>query len=534
MSRTTKATSTVPKKIVKKVVKEPPKKVQKKVIEKVVEESDSSEESENGKEIVPSPEMLSKVAKESKYVNDDLHCAEKILDLEGRNKFIFCQGVLYIFDERIGTFADQRVEANTTLFYYLIKNAKYLSIITNPGSSKKWKVDNYASNATRQNKIPQYIKTLSLDNDWIDRTADSSLGYLLFTNGIYNMKTGKFSKGFNPDIVFHVRVPHAFPEYNEGDMEYALSKSFDVMFDDPNQMLTSLAVALAGDRQKKFYFCPGKTNAGKSLLIEMMKKAFGLYVDDFNAEVLASVKGNNRQEESRRNGWALLIRWSRILCSNEVDMDSDLSGPQIKKFSAVRDGIIGRDLYKSNISFKPHFTCFCMLNDIPMISPLDEAVEKRLVYIEFPHQFKEMKEEEKGHFRKADPNIDEVINSKRFINGFIWLFLKAYKAYLKEGEPEYDEKLKKAWLSGQKQNKQTKKIVSEYYTVDVKNDKPTVTVAEMKKFKESHKKEFGNMSIKNYKDQLIAMGLTEYSDGTTRYWKGITKKVNDNIFDDID
>lgn len=462
----------------------------------------------------------------SYYVESDRDCADKLLKIEGKGKFKFCEGELYIFNETTGKFDNQRLVQNITLFQYLIKNRDYFNIIISTNQKTgEIKMDNYGDTCKLQHNVIQFIKSMSQDEDWITRTQHTSLGYLLFKDGIYNMKTSKFTKGFNQEIVFHCQVPHNYPVRNIDEEKYALDKSFNVLFDDQDPMILSLSRALAGDNHiKKFYFCPGKSNAGKSKLIKMLEVAFGNYVGTFNAEVLAVSSKGDTKEEAQKNRWALILRWCRILTSNEVDMDKHTSGSQIKKHASGGDKVVARDHYGSEIGFKPHYTLFCMLNDIPKIVPMDQAVINRTLYIEFPYVFVTKEQMKKNNNRKPyylemDPELDTIIESEKFIRGFIHIILSGYKQYLKSGMPKYDDKAKKQWTSDARQSDEILDKINKHFEI-TKNNEDKVSITIMNNFKDNNKI-FSTISVKRFNEILESKGVKKGRDTNSRFWMGI-------------
>src|SRR5690606_23238353 len=109
--------------------------------------------------------------------------------------------------------------------------------------------------------------------------------------------------------------------------------------------------------------------------------------------------------------WSLLVRYCRILLSNEVNMKKKLDGNAIKKHSSGGDRLIARTHNKEEVSFTPHYTILCMLNDIPEIEPMDAGIIKRLEYIEFPFVLVDKQDVNKKKFYKEkDPNLDLIIN----------------------------------------------------------------------------------------------------------------------------
>lgn len=465
----------------------------------------------------------------SDYVESDLECQKKLFKIEGSEKFKYCKGQLYIFNEKTGMY-ETSIE---TLFYYLIKNRQYLNIITKPATEHTAeKIESYGESSQLQNRVIQFVKTAAKDPEWLEKTENTSLGYLLFKDGIYNMRTGEFKKGFDPKIVFHTRVPWKFPKYDKKEIKEARKISFDALFEDPKPMIVSLARALAGDiKIKKFYFCPGRPNAGKSKLAQMLSTAFGGYIGHFNAESLAYTSSMDTKDEAAKMRWALLVRFCRILLSNEINMKKKLNANDIKKHSSGGDKLTGRTHQKEEVHFTPHYTPFCMLNDIPEIAPMDDATMKRLTYIEFPYVFVDSNEvENKKYYKEKDEDLDDKIQDEKFINGFIHILLDGYKDYLENGMPEFDQEVKNKWTADNKQNNEIIDVIKETY--EITNDKEDhVSVRDLKKFRDNHKEVFSTISAQRFNEILKdELGLEEGRNASDRFWKGI-KKANKNDID---
>jgi len=458
----------------------------------------------------------------SAYVSDDLECQTKLFQIEGANKFKYCGGQLYIFNENTGMY-DTHI---STLNNYLIKNRRYLHIITRQATEKTPEVvESYGSASHLLKRVVPFIEAGSVDEEWLERTQNTSIGHLLFKDGIYNMDTAEFTKGFDPNIVFHKRIPWNFPEYNEKEIKKAYDISFGALFEDPKPMMISLACALAGDTHiKRFYMCPGKSNAGKSKLATMLQYAFGEYVGNFNAESLAYTSNMDSKDEAQKNRWALLSRFCRILLSNEMNMKKKLNGNDIKKFASGGDKIVGRTHGKEEVSFKPHYTLFCMFNDLPTIEPRDKAVENRLTFIDFPYVFVNKSEkDEKTYYKIKDDKLDSKIETEEFARGFIHILLDAYKEYQENGLPEFDEKIKDKWSTEGKQSNEIIELIKEHYEItEDKNDK--VTIGDLKKFRESHKDVFATISGPRFNDILTEeLNLEQGRDAKSGFWKGIKK-----------
>lgn len=449
------------------------------------------------------------------YVESDKEAQERLFEIEGKEKFKFCKGQLYVFNEKTGMY-DTSIES---LYHYIIKNADYLNVVTDS------KTESYGKSSVLMKRMVPFVKTAALDDEWLEKKANSSLGYLLFKNGIYNMRKGTFTEGFNSRIIFLNSIPWNYSPKIQDEVDYAYKISFKRLFKNPKPMIAAIARALAGDISiKKLYLCPGKTNAGKSFLTKMLKNAFGGYVGHFNAESFAYTSSKDTKDEAAKMRWALLLRFCRILLSNEVNMKKSLDGNCIKKHSSGGDEITARTHGKEEVQFKPHYTIFCMMNDIPKIEPMDEAVVKRLEYIEFPFKFvDEDEKDKKPYYKLKDLGLDKKILKASFIRGFIHIILDGYKDYLENGMPEFDKEVKENWTSENKQGTQIIDILKEHYEITNDND-DTVPLQDIKKFKMNNK-QFKTISIQNfYKILEDELELKQHRDSKSRYWCGIKKR----------
>ncbi|AVG46848.1 DNA replication [Acanthamoeba polyphaga mimivirus] len=449
------------------------------------------------------------------FVNSDCDCQEKLFELEGAEKFKYCNKKLYIFDEDTGMFEDDV----HILFNYLEKHQMYLNIIISTDRNGNHKTKNYGTDSVLKKKVTSFVKQASIDDDWLKRTAKSSLGYLLFKDGIYNFKTGIFTEGFDPKIVFKCRVPWKFPKYDKDLVKKAYDISFGRLFDDPKPMITALACALAGDiKHKKLYLCPGKTDSGKSYLVRMLEYCFGGYIGFFDGVNLSRQFSNNSMNEAKEFRWAYKNSHRRVLMTNAITMLKPLNGNIIKKLTGGNK-IIGR---MNEESIVPQFTIFCMIDDIPDIKSFDKEVENRLKYSEFSFQFVPKEQvDKKPYYKLKDDNIDLKIKTKDFMKGFIHIFLNAYKDYLENGMPEFDPDVKEKWITESKQNDKVIELVQKYYKITGK-DNDRVPICDMKKFKNSHK-EFKDISLNRFNDILRDELKLVEGRSTFRFWKGIKK-----------
>jgi len=372
-------------------------------------------------------------------VMNDAHATEKLYSLY--KHWVYCLGELYVFDDKTGLWStDRSVQRNIIMRYsddlHLLGKKKDGSFFLSERS--------YGNTESLINKILILISSMCNNNDWLTQNENSSLGMLLFKNGILDMKHDmEFKKDFNPKIVFFERINREFKLCNEEDVEYMedikqrffyniLGKSLGDYY------ILQIARGLMGDVMKRLLFSLGDTGCGKSVLTNAIRCSIGGYYADFNAENLLYSKSS--ADEGAKLRWALLLRSKRIIISNEMKTGSVLNGNMLKKVSSGGDSLTGRVHGGLEKSFKPHFLTICMANDLCPIKPYDSAVEARVKVISYKKQFVDNVVDEETELKKDD-DIDEEILNIDFQNCFLMMLIQSYEKYKEDGEPEEPEEV---------------------------------------------------------------------------------------------
>ena len=285
-------------------------------------------------------------------------------------------------------------------------------------------------------KLIPLLKTMNMNDNWIKQHQNSSLGKILFNNGYYDFKKGLFySKaeyGFNPEILFIGRIHQEFKGLDDEEIEY-METIKTRLFHNPlgvelgDYLLQNLARGLSGELMKRFLFGLGGTNGGKSALTDAIKLSCGDYIGIFNAENLAYRQSS--ADEAAQLRWALLLRFKRIIISNEVktgdgEKDIALNGNMLKKLSSGGDGVVGRSHCKEETDFIPHFLTLCLANDMLKIKPYDDAVNNRLKILKFDKTFVDKPSNE--YELQKDDNIKAEMNTDKFQRCFVMLLIKYY------------------------------------------------------------------------------------------------------------
>lgn len=134
--------------------------------------------------------------------------------------------------------------------------------------------------------------------------------------------------------------------------------------------------ATGSTREKKFFFCYGPTDAGKTTFLEAIRAALGDYAigTAFSTWLI-------QRAEGVRNDLAKLAG-RRIIISVEASKDKTINSELVKDFTGG-DTITARFLFHEDFDFVPQGTLWWAANDQPRIRDDDEAFWNRMRTIPF-------------------------------------------------------------------------------------------------------------------------------------------------------
>lgn len=280
------------------------------------------------------------------------------------------------------------------------------------------------------------ITTLTIEENWLSDNANSSLGKLLFNNGYYDGTQGEcgvFHKEFTPDIVFMNKIYIDLPEEIDEDYKQDILNRFfynPLGKDVSDYYIQNMARSIMGHVMKRLFLCLGEGNTGKSTLTKAFIHAFGEYVGTFNAECFNHKETS--QDEAQILRWALLLRFKRIIFSNELSTKGKLNGNMMKKVSSGGDGMVGRTHCKEETTFTPHFIANIFANDINEISPYDKPLQDRLRVIPYTKVYVDENPNEDQLLK--DPNIENEMTTLKFKQTFIRIITESFINYRLNGD----------------------------------------------------------------------------------------------------
>ena len=362
--------------------------------------------------------------------------------------------MLYVFDDLTGMWTTNRAIQNNVIGRFSSK----LNIVKKTDEGLVYTGKNYANCQNKRKDVYEFIHQKTVDDDWILRSQHTSLGKILFTNGFYDFRKSVFNHEFDPKVVFHCRIDHAFTHFDSDDMAYmetikqrlfCLSLGGDV----GNYLILNLARGLAGDMMKRVMFGLGMSNTGKGIMTKALQLSCGQYVDTFNAENLAYSTSSN--DEAQKLRWAYLLQHKRIVISNEITNDKSLNGNIIKKVCSGGDALKGRLHGGLETSFVPQFLTLLLANDIPEIKPYDDAVINRVRVYSYTKHFVDDPDNE--FELKKDPELENEMQTARFQRCFVGMLIMSYLKFHDDDkrveiEPIEVMMAKKDWMGEDSEN----------------------------------------------------------------------------------
>lgn len=187
----------------------------------------------------------------------------------------------------------------------------------------------------------------------------------------------------------------------------------------------SICIGLIGDYyRKRFYFCNGERNTGKSLLTKAFRESFDGYIDEYDANNL--LLNSNSQDEAKKLAWTTDLIGVRIAFSNECRMDKkqSLDGNLIKPLSSGSDTMKHRVNHENQKNFVNRATMFFLSNDIPNITPIDSGMIERAKFIRYKISF--VNEPKKNNEKYADPIIKSKFYRDEYKDALFYLMVDIY------------------------------------------------------------------------------------------------------------
>lgn len=358
------------------------------------------------------------------------------------------------------------------------------------------------------------------NKDDIKFNTDTTL--VAFKNKVYDIKIGKF-RNIEPSDYITISTNYDAPEEKDEKTRKEIKDLLYSIFEDKeviNYWLTTVGLSLFTNKFESLYIHTGSGRNGKGVLGEILGKVFGDYYYQSDSQLLTG------EVKSQTNPTLANCQYARLLVLSEPDdtnaKDYKLKTSLVKQITGG-DKITVRDLYKSNITYKPLFTVLLQCNKKPAIDKIDKAIEERLKVIHYPFTFVEnpVKECE----RKKDSSLKDKINSDiNFVKEFMMLLLEtAYKNYsvnsikqpkkvIEKNNEYFDE------------NNPVKEFLNDKFTLTNKNEDKMKATLLLDMYNDSGN--YPNMSSIKFSDAIQANGIKKVKCNSGTYYVGLKVKMN--------
>jgi hypothetical protein len=361
------------------------------------------------------------------FTIDDKFATEEFIRIMGPD-LIKENGSIFVYNPNTGMWESGRDAIKAAIQ----RNADKLTFKqeTHNGGTK---VIGYGGSTKMSGYIMSELPTLVPSSTYLSDNANSAKCCLLFTDGIYDMRTATFTKGFDRTKLFTARILRPFPTAS---LDQTMSEINQALFVNPFQRTEDgiyyknrLARAIAGHTEDKIlHAIIGEANTGKTTAIMLAKRAFGGYVKDWNADYLKFRPGSTT-DEAKKMSWIGDVINCRLAISSEARMDGiKFDGNMAKRLSSGGDTLTYRQNFQDERTITLQTTFMIMANDLPDFSPADAALKSRASFVRFDYSFVEKPEAECTEWEKpCDPLLKDKVMSAEWADAFLLLILDAYQ-----------------------------------------------------------------------------------------------------------
>jgi hypothetical protein len=454
---------------------------------------------------------------EEEVLIDDLYACKKFVECMADE--IHREGdLVYVFDPATGMWSTKEsdliaaVHRHKDALTFRQSNAEGHEVVYNYGGCTK-----------NIKNMLVHLRPILADGKFISSHMDGSLAYLLFEDGIFHIPTQTFTAGFDKTKVFAARIARKFPSVRDAAVEALVNEK---LFELPLQntgvgryLKMRLARSIAGCyRDKRFVCVLGEADCSKGTLTYAMRRAFGDFVMEYNANHL-KYNARSGADEAKKLSWLIPIMNARLAISNEVRMDKvPIDGNLLKSLSSGGDEMGARQNFKDEHAFVPKVSFFFMGNDMPEIAPKDSGIETRVRVVRFNKRF--VARPTGPNELLADETIKDKLETDEWKNAIFWLIMDAYGFVTTEPVEVCEET--REWIpSG---SAEFRGLIEENFVINLTDVSPDNYVASKDII--AFIKERGlNMSDTKIGRELGKLGLVKEDkkvDGKTiKIWRGI-------------
>ena len=469
------------------------------------------------------------VIKTNNILYNDAFAAETFVKLMGDN-IKFDGNNIFFYNDSIGMW-----EHTTKAFKQNLLKFKNKLTFHNPVTKKT--ID-YFGNENNVMNMRKWLTVFIDDDDFFNTNVNSSMGKLLFSDGIYDFKTNSFKEGFDRNIIFLKRIKRKYPkDVDEAKIAEVNHILFVSAFDNDGgiqggeYLKKALTMAIYGDYfRKKFYICTGSANCGKGLLVGAMTECFEGFIEEYDANnFLYNSKCST--DEAKRLAWLYQLNGARVGFSNEIRItngkNDGMDGNLMKSSASGGDKMKIRENFENQKTYVNKCIMFMLCNDIPQIFPVDSGILTRVSFLKYTLSFVDNPSE--PNHRKADNSVKQKFLNDDYKNALFHLIVRTYVSM-----ENTEKQLGGCIIEPQCVINETKESIvddkvkfleklNEFFEITNNPDDKVETKIIIEKILGNGDIKLSSIAIGK---KLNSLNLENTSDGSTRYRKGIKLRKN--------
>ena len=277
-----------------------------------------------------------------------------------------------------------------------------------------------------------------------------------------------------------------------------------------------------GNRWEQFYVLTGTGGNGKGVIATLLTNCFGgYYLSVDNSLFTKPVERKDQPIPALVEG-----RNKRIMMTSEPESDDRLQVGLLKKISG-NDPVEARTLHSKHIvKYVAQYKILLQTNNIPKLSKIDKAVERRMRIIEFPFQF--VANPTEPHHRKGNPDVKEKhCKSDAWRDEFMLMLMDIYKEIKNLADLPMPSSVKKKTHEYFDENNPLKLWLEKYYIITKKDtDKIQASLLKRDFLNDTHTEKFADLSFKNL---LAFNGINQEHERGGNFYIGLKRKSDEEL-----
>jgi len=344
---------------------------------------------------------------------------------------------------------------------------------------KRMKIINKAINTIGDpNFIEKIIKVLTGLYTVENLELNPNRNIIAFEDKIYNFEKGEFRNIEKNDFI-NISTKYKAPSIKNDKILKELDDLLISIFNNDelkNYYLITTALSLYSNDREECFFHTGCGGNGKGVLSSLLSNCMGSYFLTVENTFLTSITKSGSANSSLYSS-----KFVKYLFVSEPDNgeNNTLNADFIKSLTGA-DNISCRQLYGTQIEFKPRFIINLQCNNLPDLKKLDRALIRRIKTIPYSNRFVE--KPTKPNERLINYTLKEKLNKQEYIDNFMLLLLSKATEYINK-PIEIPKEVKQATAEYFDDNNPIKAFIDEYYNINIENSR--VKISDIKKLYEA-------------------------------------------------